>query len=52
MEAFILASQQLDAELDALSADDSLSQEEHREAMYRLVQDFGRRFPKGGYAKG
>ena len=52
MEAFLLASQQLDAELAALSSNDTLSQEEHRAAMYRLMQDFVQRFPKGGYANG
>lgn len=50
MEAFVLASQQLEAELEALSANDTLSDEEHRKAMYRLLQDFGGRFRKGGYA--
>ncbi len=50
MEAFLLASQQLEAELAALAADTSISREKHRETMYQLVREFGQRFPKGGYA--
>lgn len=49
MEAFLLASQQLEAELAALAADTSISSEKHRETMYHLVRAFGQRFPKGGY---
>lgn len=48
IEAFALASQQFEEEVEALDSDERLSKEERSQAFYKLLRELGERFPPGG----
>jgi hypothetical protein len=48
IEALIQGHRQLEEEMNALKADETLSSEQHDEAVYRLIKELSERFRPGG----